>query len=89
VARIPDGRGRDGALTVLLFALLDALPFGIGAGVAGVLAAAGSGIVSPLLLGPIAGLAVYAGAIGVSLAVYDGDKPFPLVRATFPELLWP
>ncbi|MFC6757269.1 MULTISPECIES: hypothetical protein [Haloarcula] len=74
-------------MSMLLYALLDALPFGIGGAVIVYAAATAAGL-SPLFVTALAGLGIYAGAVGLSLYL-SGETAFPLLREALPGIVLP
>ena len=72
-----------------LRALADATPLSTLVAVVAFVAARGSGALSPLLLGPLAGVAVLVGGTGLSFALQTEDRRYPLTWAALELLsLW-
>jgi|GEM_PF-2103286 hypothetical protein len=69
-----------------LTALLDATPLAVVVAIAAVWAANVSGSLLPLLVGPLAGLAVLASGTMLSLRFQTDERQFPVLRVSF-ELL--
>ena len=71
---------------MFLRALVDATPLALLIAVAATWAATVSGTVPPLLVGPLAGLAVLAAGTMLSYSYQTDERRFPLLRVAF-ELL--
>jgi len=69
-----------------LTALADATPIALLASIAAVWAANVTEAISPLLLGPLAGIAVLAAGTLLSRTFQTDERRFPVLRGTF-ELL--